>query len=130
MTARPAKLRTSSPIIATVCALSLAAGCTTSKNVIIDEKGVDMQRYRQDLAECERYAEEVRKGEKVMRGAGSGAAVGGAVGAVAGGSTDSAARGAGVGAVTGGARGMSAGEREEMRVIKRCLSGRGYRVLN
>ena len=130
MTARPAKLRTSSPIIAIVCALSLAAGCTTSKNVIIDEKGVDMQRYRQDLAECERYAEEVRKGEKVMRGAGSGAAVGGAGGARAGGSTDRAARRAGGGAGTRGARGQAAGEREEMRVIKRCLSGRGYRVLN
>lgn len=113
-----------------LCACAVLAGCTTSKNVIIDRNGVDMNRYRQDLAECERYAEEVRKGEKVARGAGSGAAVGGAVGAIVGDSRDSAVRGAGVGAVTGGARGLSAGEREEMRVIKRCLSGRGYRVLN
>lgn len=89
-----------------------------------------MKRYRRDLAECEGYAEQVRKGELVARGAGSGAVAGGAVGAVVGDSKDSAVRGAGVGAVTGGARGLSAGEREEMRVIKRCLSGRGYRVLN
>lgn len=119
------------PLLAfALCGSLLVVGCTTSKNVIIDRKGVDMNRYRQDLAECERYAHEVRKGEKVARGAGSGAAVGGAVGAIVGDSRESAVRGAGVGAVTGGARGLSAGEREEMRVIKRCLSGRGYKVLN
>ena len=94
-------------------------------------RGTTLQgRYRQDLAECREYAQEVRKGEMVARGAGSGAAVGGAIGAIVGDSTDSAVRGAGVGAVSGGARGMSAGEREEMQVIKRCLRGRGYRVLN
>lgn len=113
-----------------LCVCMLVAGCTTTRNVIIDKKGVDMNRYRQDLAECKEYAKEVRKGEMVARGAGSGAAVGGAIGAIVGDSTDSAVRGAGVGAVSGGTRGMSAGEREEMRVIKRCLSGRGYRVLN
>ncbi|SRR6056297_2076008 len=107
-----------------------AVGCTTTRNVIIDKKGVDMNRYRQDLAECKEYAQEVRRGEMVARGAGSGAAVGAAVGAIVGDNTESAVRGAGVGAVSGGARGMSAGEREEMRVIKRCLAGRGYRVLN
>ncbi|TCO77053.1 glycine zipper domain-containing protein [Chromatocurvus halotolerans] len=113
-----------------LCVCMLVTGCTTTRNVIIDQKGVDMNRYRQDLAECKEYAREVRKGEMVARGAGSGAAVGGAIGAIVGDSTDSAVRGAGVGAVSGGARGMSAGEREEMQVIKRCLRGRGYRVLN
>lgn len=117
-------------LLAVLCGCVLVTGCTTARNVIIDKKGVDMNRYRQDLAECNEYAEEVRKGEMVARGAGSGAAVGGAIGAIVGDSTDSAVRGAGVGAVSGGARGMSAGEREEMRVVKRCLSGRGYRVLN
>mgnify|MGYP005863893451 CR=1 FL=1 len=117
-------------VLFTLWACVVLAGCTTSKNVIIDRNGVDMNRYRQDLAECEAYAEEVRKGEKVARGAVSGAAVGGAAGAIIGDSRDSAVRGAGVGAVTGGARGLSEGEREEMRVIKRCLTGRGYRVLN
>ncbi|MFN2327733.1 MAG: glycine zipper family protein [Chromatocurvus sp.] len=117
-------------LVALFCVGILMTGCTTTKNVIIDKRGVDMNRYHQDLAECKEYAKEVRKGEMVARGAGSGAAVGGAIGAIVGDSTDSAVRGAGVGAVSGGARGMSAGEREEMRVIKRCLSGRGYRVLN
>jgi len=105
------------------------AGCTTTDEIIIDQKGVDMSAYRQDLAECRSYASGVRTGEKAARGAGSGAVVGGLVGAVVGG-PDAAARGAGVGAVTGGASGISEGSREEVQVVKRCLSGRGYRVLN
>jgi hypothetical protein len=106
------------------------AGCTTTKEIIIDEKGVDMARYRQDLAECEAYAEQVRTGEKVAKGAASGAVIGGAIGAITGGSRDSAARGAGVGAVSGAAKGASRGEQEAVRVVKQCLRGRGYRVLN
>ncbi|MHA7817461.1 MAG: YMGG-like glycine zipper-containing protein [Pseudohaliea sp.] len=106
------------------------AGCTTTKEIIIDEQGVDMARYRQDLAECRAYAEQVRTGEKTARGAASGAAIGGAIGAITGGSRESAARGAGVGAVSGAAKGASRGEQEAVRVVKQCLRGRGYRVLN
>jgi len=108
----------------------LLAGCTTTKEIIIDEKGVDMARYRQDLAECRVYAEQVRTGEKVAKGAASGGVIGGAIGAITGGSRDSAARGAGVGAVSGAAKGASRGEQEAVRVVKQCLRGRGYRVLN
>jgi hypothetical protein len=32
--------------------------------------------------------------------------------------------------VTGTARGIAQGEREKVRVVKRCLRERGYRVLN
>jgi hypothetical protein len=113
----------------TVVVLATAA-CTTTDEIIIDRKGVDMARYAVDKAECEAYAEEVRTGEKAARGAASGAVLGGAVGAITGGSRDSAARGAGVGAVGGGARGASEGQREEVAVVKRCLRGRGYKVLN
>ena len=111
-------------------ALLALAGCTTTDEIIIDKKGVDMARYAVDLAECRAYASEVRKGEKVARGAASGAVVGGAVGAIVGDSSEAAARGAGVGAVSGGARGAVEGERQEAQVVKRCLRGRGYRVLN
>jgi outer membrane lipoprotein SlyB len=105
------------------------SACTTTDEIIIDRKGVNMAQYEKDLAECRGYAAEVKTGEKAVRGAASGAVVGGAVGAVVG-DSDDAARGAGVGAITGGARGVSQGEREEVQVVKRCLRGRGYRVLN
>ena len=115
--------------VAIICILLPLAACTTTDEIIIDEKGVDMSRYQQDLGECRGYATQVKTGEKAARGAVSGAVVGGAVGAVLDGS-EGAGRGAGVGAITGGAKGASRGEKEEVQVVKRCLRGRGYRVLN
>jgi outer membrane lipoprotein SlyB len=109
--------------------LVLPIACTSTDEIIIDKKGVDMARYEQDLAECRSYATGVKTGEKGARGAASGAVVGGAIGAITDGG-EGAAKGAGVGAVTGGARGLSQGEQTEVRVVKRCLAGRGYRVLN
>ena len=110
-------------------ALAMLAGCTTTDEIIIDRKGVNMAAYEQDLADCRAYAEEVRTGEKAARGAASGAVVGGLIGAAVGNSRD-AQRAAGAGGVTGGAKGVSQGEREEVQVVKQCLRGRGYRVLN
>lgn len=117
-------------VVLWVAPLMLLGACTTTDEIIIDRKGVDMARYAADKAECETYADEVRTGEKAARGAASGAVVGGAVGAIVRDSTEGAVQGAGVGAVTGGARGIAEGARDEVRVVKRCLSGRGYRVLN
>ena len=109
-------------------------GCASNRpfvdEPIIDRKGVDMSRYYADKEECEAYANEVRTGEKVARGAVGGAVVGGAIGAIVNRGPDSAERGAGVGAVTGGVRAAQEGVRETERVVKQCLRGRGYRVLN
>tara|TARA_Y200000002_G_C22323471_1_gene513581 strand:+ start:30 stop:401 length:372 start_codon:yes stop_codon:yes gene_type:complete len=109
-------------------------GCAINRSFIdepiIDRKGVDMSRYYTDKAECQAYSDEVRIGEKVARGAVGGAVVGGAIGAIVNRGPDSAERGAGVGAVTGGVRGAQEGVRESERVVKQCLRGRGYRVLN
>lgn len=109
--------------------LLTCVACTTTDEIIIDKKGVNMARYEQDLAECRAYGTEVKTGEKAAKGAVSGAVVGGLVGAAVGNSRD-VQRGAGAGAVTGGAKGVAQGERQEQQVVKRCLSGRGYRVLN
>lgn len=96
---------------------------------IVDLQGVNMTQYNLDLAACQQYAEQVEPGRDAARGAVAGAAVGGAVGAIVG-NSDTAQRGAGVGAVAGGARGAARGVREQERVLRRCLAGRGYRVLN
>ena len=119
-------MKTLYPLMAVVLAV---AGCTTTDEIIIDQKGVNMSAYEQDLVECRQYSSGVKTGEKGARSAASGAAVGGLVGAIFDGG-DGAAKGAGVGAVTGGAKGLSQGEREEVEVVKRCLRGRGYKVLN
>jgi len=108
--------------------LTLTA-CTATDEIIVDRKGIDPARYQQDLAQCREYATEVKTGEKVVRGTVSGAVIGGLAGAAVG-NSDTAQRGAGVGAVGGGAKGAARGEREELQVVKNCLRGRGYRVLN
>ncbi len=105
----------------------LLAGCSGASGPIIDSKGVDMAHYRQDLAECESYAAQVSTGQAVARGSTGGAVVGAAVGAIGGGS---AARGAGIGAVTGGAQSARISDREKAGVVRNCLRGRGYKVLN
>jgi uncharacterized protein YcfJ len=114
--------------LAVIVLLSLVA-CTTTDEIIIDEKNVDMNAYRQDLAECRSYAGQVKTEQKGAMGAASGAVIGGAIGAITGGG-QGAATGAGVGAVGGGAKGLEEGSRTEVDVVKRCLAGRGYHVLN
>lgn len=119
------------------CGFSLAASLTTclilggcvSQGIVIDKKGVDMARYEQDLAECRQYAEEVATGTEVAKSAAGSAAVGAAVGAILG-DRRSAEKLAGVGAVTGAAHGGARAGEEKVRIVKNCLRGRGYKVLN
>lgn len=115
--------------ITALLTLFALTACTTTNEIIIDQKGVNMAAYQQDLAECKTYSESVQTSEKTAKGAGTGAVVGGLIGAITGGASG-AAKGAGVGAVGGGAKGASEGEQTELQVVKRCLRGRGYRVLN
>ncbi|MCB1670936.1 MAG: glycine zipper family protein [Gammaproteobacteria bacterium] len=110
--------------------IMLFAGCrATDDRPIVDMRGVSQAQYSADLADCQSYADEVEAGRQVARGAVGGAVVGGAVGAVVGDST-TAKRTAGAGAVLGAARGGRNVMTERERVIRNCLIGRGYRVLN
>jgi outer membrane lipoprotein SlyB len=116
------------------CTLALLtlSGCAGSVNKpIVDMKGVNPYQYEQDLAECSGYGDEVAVGQKAVTGAAAGAAVGVALGAIWDGYRGSSpARGAGTGAVLGGAGGATKGVTEQSRVVKNCLRGRGYAVLN
>ena len=114
--------------VGTALILLLLTGCA-SNGPIVDMKGVDPQKYRQDLAECESYADQVAVGGKAATGAAVGAVVGAAVGAAVGNSR-TAERSAGAGAVIGGAKGTGRGVRERKQVVRNCLRNRGYAVLN
>lgn len=81
-----------------------------------------------DLAECRQIAEQAPKGA-ALAGAGIGAALGAGV-AVASGHSGAAGQAAGGGAVIGGARGAGASNREKRMIVRNCLKGRGYAVLN
>lgn len=98
-------------------------------DMIIDTKGVDMGAYYQDLHECRSYAAQVNVGERVVGKAVTGAVVGGALGAIVG-DSDAAKRAAGAGGLLGGVKGAGQAHHEKQRVVKNCMGGRGYRVLN
>jgi len=115
--------------IAQIAATLLIAACAAHPDPIIDMKGVDLDQYEEDWEECETYTEEVLVARGVAKGAGLGATIGAAAGAIGGNSTD-VAEGAGYGALWGGTRsGLDADEMKQ-NVFKRCMRGRGYRVLN
>lgn len=120
-------------VVATACVVALG-GCAgrhrSGDRVIVDTKGVDLNAYYQDLDDCQHYADDVEVGRRAASGAVAGAVIGGAVGAIATGSSRTTTRAAGVGGLVGGAKGASSGVRERDRVVKNCLAGRGYRVLN
>ena len=104
----------------------ILAGCAAHPDPIVDMKGVNVAQYEQDLAECKGYGEKVEVEKGIAKGAATGAVVGGVVGAIGG----EADRGAGYGAAAGGTRSGIQNQREKEQVVKRCMRGRGYRVLN
>jgi outer membrane lipoprotein SlyB len=104
------------------------SACAAQK-VVIDKQGVDMQKYEQDLAECRQYAEEIETGSEVAKGAVGGAVIGGAVGAIIGGRRTAETFG-GVAAVTGAAGAGSSASQQKSQILKNCMRGRGYKVLN
>lgn len=119
--------------LATCLGLTLiATACSsTPGKPIVDMQGVNAYQYEQDLAECSSYADEVNVAGKTAGGAAAGAAVGVALGAIWDGYRgNSPERGAATGAVVGGAGGVGSGLSEQSQVVKNCLRGRGYRVLN
>ena len=109
-----------------ILATAALAGCAAHPDPIVDMKGVDPERLAQDWEECEAYTEQILISQGVAKGSGVGAAVGAAAGAING----DVARGAANGALIGGTRSGLDADRDKQSVFKRCLRGRGYRVLN
>ena len=115
--------------------LLVIAGCTSNPKaqptggIIIDNKGVDMPTYYQDLHECRNFAAQINIGGPVVEKTITGALIGGAVGAITG-DSGTAKRAAGVGGLLGAVKGSGQVRSEKQKVLKNCLRGRGYRVLN
>ena len=102
------------------------AACAAHPDPIVDMQGVNPDSLAADWEDCEGYTEAIVIGKGVAKGAGVGAGVGAVGGAINGNVSRSAANGALIGATRSG---LDA-DREKQRVFKRCLRGRGYRVLN
>lgn len=107
-------------------AAAAMAACAAHPDPIVDTKGVDPEKLAADWEECERYTEEILISKGMVKGGATGAVVGTVAGAINGDKGRSAATGALYGATRSG---LDA-DRERQKVFKRCLTGRGYRVLN
>jgi outer membrane lipoprotein SlyB len=89
---------------------ALLMGCAgATYRPIVDTQGLDMNRYEADLQSCQQYAKQTTDGPNSA-----------AIGAVAG---------AALGSVLAGVAGGASGETNQRNIIRRCLAGRGYRVL-
>jgi len=104
----------------------LLSACAAHPDPIIDTKGVDQEMLAEDWAECESYTDEI----KMAKGIAKGTATGAAVGAIAGAINGSVKNDAAYGGLYGGTRSGLDADREKQMVFKRCMRGRGYRVLN
>lgn len=107
----------------------LAACVGASYRPLVDSRNVDMNKYEGDLRDCQQYAEQVPgAGTQAAVGAAVGAGLGYLIGRAAGARYNAPATGR-VGAVAGAAGGAGQGEMNQRDVIRRCMSGRGYSVL-
>lgn len=117
-----------------VLAVALATGCATAptgENYVpmVDFKDGQRETFSADLSACQAYAAQTAgAGQSAVAGAIAGALLGVVLGAIAGGGIRNEM--AGIGAVSGAVSGAGTGEMSQRAIISRCLSGRGYSVLN
>ena len=120
-------------VVTIAVAAALLAGCAApmhSYQPLVDGDTTSTQ-YQRDLEECRAYAMTKPSAE-------NSAAVGAIVGALAGVALLALGGGRGgwgnevaaVGAAVGGVQGYNEGAQGQQNVVKRCLAGRGHRVLD
>lgn len=102
------------------------SGCAAHPDPIIDMRGVNESTMQLDWDECAGYSEQVIVAKGTAKGAAGGAVAGAATGAISG----DVGQGAGYGAIWGATRSTIDADRDKQMVFKRCMRGRGYRVLN
>lgn len=109
-------------------ALVLLAGCAgPTYRPIIDTQGVDLNRYEADLRDCQAFSTQTADaGKSAAVGAAAGAVLGSVLAGVSGDNRKSSAE---LGAIAGAISGGAGGETNQRNIIRRCLAGRGYRVL-
>jgi outer membrane lipoprotein SlyB len=123
--------------VALVVVLALA-GCGSVRDYepTVDLKGREETQYRADLHDCQEIAAraDTGGGGEVAKGAGVGTVLGGAGGAAAGAIGGDAATGAAAGALSGlvfgGAHQALDNQSAGKRIVRNCLSHRGYPVLD
>ena len=96
---------------------------------IIDTRGVDESVFKKDYSECSDFAKNIDLTDRTLRQGAVAGATGGAVGAIIGGE-EAAKKIGGSAAVLNAVEANLDGRNEQAKIIKNCLRGRGYKVLN
>jgi outer membrane lipoprotein SlyB len=109
-------------------------GCVANRP-IVDMRGRSQWAYENDFNECQKYADQVSTGTSVAAGAGAGAGLGALAGLIVGiafnvNPGELAGFGAAIGGLQGAAAGGSAAVQTKDNIVKNCMRGRGYNVLN
>lgn len=112
-----------------VFSLSAIQACTSSI-AIVDSAEVDQAQLAADTAECKEYASQIKHSDKVIEFAFLGGLIAGLSEWVFTGDEDFARSAALLGAIEGGIVGASEAMYDHDEIVKNCLSGRGYMVLN
>lgn len=120
-------------------ALTLAcmtASCATTYNdngyiPVIDFETHQYKTYSGDLRECQNLAKQrLSAGQGAGAGAIGGAIIGGLLMTAVTGNSDHLGRGMAAGAVGGAMGGAQAGHETQKSIVSKCMTGRGYRVLD
>lgn len=112
----------------------LIQGCANYRP-IIDDTYINPQQYERDLAECQSFADKVSPGKTLIVTSIIGAGIGAAVGLAAGVALNVqdkgslVAFGASIGGIKGAVDGGVYSGLTQKQIICRCLSARGYNVL-
>ena len=96
---------------------------------IIDTRGVDESVFKKDYSECSDFAKNIDLTERTLKQGAVAGATGAAVGAIIGGE-EAAKKIGGSAAVLNAVEANLDGRNEKAKIIKNCLRGRGYKVLN
>jgi outer membrane lipoprotein SlyB len=116
----------------------LAVSCSSKPKLYPNQKlkTVGKETAEKDIDKCIADADaylESSKGKKVAKGAGAGAIIGGAMGAVSGIFTGNVGgglmRGGAIGAAGGGAAGAISPDELKRRYVNQCLAEKGYQVI-
>jgi uncharacterized protein YcfJ len=116
-------------LAALVAAVGLLSACATYRPLVDMNDVTDRGQYEHDLADCQNFAAPVSPSATAGAGAVFGAILGAALGAAVG-DRDLALEAARLGAVEGAVAGGMAGADDQVQIIRNCMDGRGYLVLN
>lgn len=125
--------------IIAICA-TLVAGCAAPQpqghRTLVDTyaPGFSYEQYRTDMDQCNSFAAQRPVGESAANGAVGGLVVGALFGALVGSAYHDtgygAAYGAALGTTSGAVHGAASGVEAQKSIVRECMRGRGYRVLD